>query len=88
MASYDLPTPPKPTRATRAAGLEHRWLIWSRMSSRLTKSVLREKGMVAKGVGGVSCLSRILTLAGHPISWHSGAPVTLSGGGGWNSIDL
>jgi len=53
MASCDLPTPPRPTRAIRPAGSEHRWSIWSRMSPRLTKSGSRE-GIVAKGGGGVS----------------------------------
>ena len=52
------PMPPKPTRATRPAGSEHRRRICSRMSPRSTKSRSREKGMAAKGAGGVSARSR------------------------------
>lgn len=54
MASCDLPTPPRHTRAIRAAGARHRFSIWSRMSPRLTKSGSREKGIAANGSGGVS----------------------------------
>jgi hypothetical protein len=47
------PKPPKPTRAARPAGREHRSWMCVRMSPRSTKSASLRKGTLKDGFGGV-----------------------------------
>ena len=59
------PTPPSPTNAVRAAGLEHLSQISSSMWPRSTKSGSRRKGVVEVGSGGVSGRATVPQLTSH-----------------------